>query len=322
MMVSLSSSPSSPSVVLAYPDCRTSVLQRWIDIFQWMQQQNEFIKSENCATLIEATLLEDGQTIRLSPTKKNNTATASMVSTTKIATAIDPSIIEKRMQAWVKRVLVEMTICPFTKSVTKSGQGLADMGVPVGKIAYHTSAASSPQICQLMADTWTAIADMIDAGPSGKEGISSILMAAPNFDDDFDLWAGPIFAMLEAGVVAAGAETSVGVVCFHPQYATPDGTSFPGFGHMHSVPRLQQWVKDNAPTQDLSAEDVAAGGAWQRRTPHATINVLRADQLEAAEGRRQSGIMYSENICKLIGKPGGVGNEKLTKDLERERNMN
>ena len=72
---------------------------------------------------------------------------------------------------------------------------------------------------------------------------------------------------------------------------TPDGQSWPGFGHMHSVPRLKKWydqyaVSSSSPAASassapLSDDEIAAGGAWQRRTPHATINVLRAEQLEA-----------------------------------------
>ena len=162
---------------------------------------------------------------------------------------------------------------------------------------------------------------MLQMGPSGKLGISSILLAAPEFDVDFDLWSGPIFAMLEAGVVACGLEKEVGVVCFHPYYATPDGSSLPGFGHMHSVPRLQKWVQEQDPflAEQLSQDEITAGGAWQRRTPHATINVLRADQLAAAEGRRVTGELYAENIRKLVGKPDGIGSDKLTQALEQER---
>lgn len=159
------------------------------------------------------------------------------------------------------------------------------------------------------------------AGPFAKTGVSSILLSAYRFDDDFDLWSGPIFAMLEAGVIAAGAETHIGVVCFHPKYATPDGTSWPGFGHMHSVPRLQTWVTQHVdpsqPQQTFTKEDIAAGGAWQRRTPHATINVLRADQLELAEKQRNSGKLYADNICKLVG----VGNVVLGDELRREQEM-
>jgi hypothetical protein len=164
---------------------------------------------------------------------------------------------------------------------------------------------------------------MLEMGDNGRKGISSILLASPGFDDDFDLWSGPIFAMLESGVIACKLESKIGVVCFHPKYATPDGKSFPGFGHMHSVPRLKKWLSehDKFLSDRLSDEEVAAGGAWQRRTPHATINVLRAEQLQAAEGRRKTGELYTENIRKLVGKPDGIGSEKLMKDLEKERSL-
>lgn len=152
-----------------------------------------------------------------------------------------------------------------------------------------------------MTDTWDAILGMILAGDSGKKGISSILLSAPEFDHEFSLWAGPVFAMLEANVGAASAEPLIGVVCFHPLYRSPDGKSFPGFGHMHSVPRLKKWLNEqNSDLSDeLNDEDIAAGGAYQRRTPYATINVLRAEQLEAAEGRRSTAELYATNIKVL-----------------------
>jgi len=212
---------------------------------------------------------------------------------------------------------------------------------------------------------------MVTAGPTG---VSSILLSAPGFDDRFDLWAGPVFAMLESCVGAIQAEEIVGVVCFHPRCefrcglveschichtfvvsvllesatalknlhrvhrplladVTPDGQSWPGFGHMHSVPRLKKWydqyvVSSTSPAASgslpLSDDEIAAGGAWQRRTPHATINVLRAEQLEAAEGRRSTGELYGRNIRVLVGKGGGgggVGLDKLAEDLERERRL-
>ena len=48
---------------------------------------------------------------------------------------------ERRTKAWVKRVLVQLGICPFTKSEIKSGQGLRDLGVPVANIMYRHSSA-------------------------------------------------------------------------------------------------------------------------------------------------------------------------------------
>jgi len=149
---------------------------------------------------------------------------------------------------------------------------------------------------------------MIEAGPLE---VSSILLAAPGFDDRFDLWSGPVFALLESCVVAAQASSQVGVVCFHPNYQTPDGSTWPGFGHMHSVPRLQSWCPSFSPSE------IAAGGAWQRRTPHATVNVLRADQLERAESKRNTPELYRRNISKLMQ----IGNDKLQMDLDQERQI-
>ena len=63
-------------------------------------------------------------------------------------------------------------------------------------------------------DTWEAISKMVAAGP---EKVSSILLSAPGFDNEFDLWAGPIFAMLETCVGAIEAEEMIGIVCFHPK---------------------------------------------------------------------------------------------------------
>jgi len=218
---------------------------------------------------------------------------------------------------------------------------LSDLGVPVANIMYRHSSAlcddsgdgDGGDVYLLMADAWEAISDMVAAGPSGKMGVSSILLSAPGFDNNFELWAGPVFAMLETCVGAIQAEEMIGVVCFHPQYVTPDGKSWPGFGHMHSVPRLKQWYNQHSSsssssptTPPLSDDEIAAGGAWQRRTPHAVINVLRAEQLEAAEGRRRSGELYERNIRVLVGNKeegedgsASVGLEKLAKDLKREQ---
>jgi len=272
-------------------------------------------------------------------------------------------IVNNRTRAWVQRVLVKAGICPFTKSTQKSGQGLKAQGVPVGRIAYHHSTTSTATatatlfnaktpdgllsllIVPLLSDTWQAMYEMLRQGPDGPDGVSSILLAAPEFDNDFAFWAGPVFALLEASVVAAQAESLLGVVCFHPSYAVSDGSTWPGFGHMHSVPRLKEWVEQEAqerqqqqqqqdksepPKCPFSSQEIAAGGAWQRRTPHATINVLRANQLAAAEQVRSSARLYPRNIRVLMTPDdpdeerttnGMGGNPALFQALQQERNL-
>ena len=318
------------SMVLWLPDTSPTLLQNWVEIMEWMATNYPFSnEGGNVEASLFATDSNDDSSrctaVRIRRVNNNKSASPSFA---RVRDDVEEDTITLRTQAWVKRILVDQSVCPFTKSVKKSGQGLADVGVPVASIAYHASSAIHP--VTLLADTFQAIEAMIRAGPSGKMGVSSILLAAPAFDDDFDLWSGPIFAMLEASVVAANAEKQVGVVCFHPKYACPDGSSWPGFGHMHSVTRLEKWYKESlaiensvsGDSQDcpLSTEEIAAGGAWQRRTPHATINVLRADQLEAAEGKRSSGELYAINIKKLVGTTG-IGSDQLARDLDNERRI-
>jgi hypothetical protein len=302
---------TSSRTVLGFSEAsQLGVAQNWVDIVEWMQNESAvhpFLGDMSMKTSIH----KEGQLLAIELCRQGVPAPSKPVTT------YDPEILTRRTQSWVKRILVDQGICPFTKSVKVSGQGLGDLGIPVAKIHYCSSTASPSQICRLMADTWKEIAFMLDMGPSGKNGISSILLAAPEYDNDFDLWSGPIFAMLESGVVACRLEKQVGIVCFHPAYATPDGSSFPGFGHMHSVPRLKKWLNENDSSLTLSDNEIAAGGAWQRRTPHATINVLRAEQLEAAEKRRNSGELYTENIRKL----SSYGYEKLSVDLETDRSL-
>ena len=94
---------------------------------------------------------------------------------------------------------------------------------------------------------------------------------------------------------------------------------------MHSLPRLKNWYNQYSSSlaeqkNTLEDNEIAAGGAFQRRTPHAVINVLRAEQLEAAEGRRSTGELYERNIRVLMGKEG-VGLERLLNDLRREQQL-
>lgn len=292
----LSNVYQSPSVVAAFPDASATMVRQWVDLAQWAMERDPdafpiWIDYEHVEKAIP--------TVMISGT----------CATSKETERWDHDTITKRTKAWVKRVLVDLGICPFTKATTMSGQGLTDLGVPAGRIAYHTSSATAS--IELMADAWEAMDAMLKAGPNGRTGVSSILLAAPNYDDSFQEWAGPVFCLLENGVLVAQATDRLGVVCFHPKYLTPDGTSFPGFGHMHSVKRLNDWVQDPS----LSETQIAAGGAWQRRTPHATINVLRADQLAAAEGKRSSPELYTENIKRLISIPN------LQECLDQERNL-
>ena len=208
-----SSSPTNNgSTVIALDD--GCLAQNFCDIFEWTTLHVPDAQGTKHSLHVE--YLADDKAVRFIRAVNDNNGNVQRLK----QPVYDPHEINQHTKAWVKRVLVKMGICPFTKSTTRSGQGLSDVGVPVGKIAYHTSSATN--VIVLLSDTWRAAVEFLDAGPEAQ---SSILLAAPAYDDDFDIWAGPIFCLLETTVVAARAEADLGVVCFHPAYATPDGTT-------------------------------------------------------------------------------------------------
>ena len=386
-------STMTTTTVIALPDADGYIVEQFANMVQWLFERQQIQQQQRLPTL----------SVSYTNTKVDFMTIPTIVLTLLTVSSPPPfprttqssattmyyhhDIISQRTKSWVQRILVDTTICPFTKSITYSGQGLSDVNVPVGKIAYHTSHSSfvrhdddddrndaeslfaiTAAICQLQSDVLVAIHDMLQAGPTYSmkqklNGISSILLAAPGWDDHLDLWTRLVFPIFEVTVQVLGLTEQIGIVCFHPYYQTPDGRSFPGFGHMHSVPRLQQWLLDHRPYEevdmaiensvtDLMASNVisspplkmieedrsnnnnnnsssnqnynvaiaaiaTAGGAWQRRTPHATINVLRADQLAAAESKRFTPTLYSTNILRL----SRMGWSQLQTALDHERNM-
>jgi hypothetical protein len=299
---------TSSTVVAAFPDAQPHVIHQWTEIFQWSVSKDNNPWADTFAPQVVYEYFDNQVPIvRMTPAQARPTTTGTTTNTLK--NSINHDTVTRRTQAWVQRILVEQGICPFTKSVRTSGQGLKDLGVSAARIDYRTS--TSCMGTSLLADSVESMRDMLMAGPSD---VSSVLLAAPAFDDQWLYWSGPYFAILQATVTAAREEKQLGVVCFHPYYQIPDGSTWPGFGQMHSVPRLQSWCNE-APR---SWDEAAAGGAWQRRTPHATLNLLRADQLAVAEARRDSSQLYPENIAKLVD---GIGVERLQADLERERKL-
>lgn len=262
-------------IVAAFPDASFQTIRGLCEIIEWRNDNISIFSpsSTNNNASSESTVSDQRKRIvhavmdQTSPipvvvfTKETNDITPrndnnnnySNNAESKTSIKYNHDVVTKRTQSWVKRILVNHQICPFTKSVTKSGQGLmADFGVPIGRIAYHTSSASAGSASAstknaggeliLMADTFEAIYEMLFKGPSSvssssstaRDGISSILLSAPGYDDSFSLWSGPIFTMLESIVTStSNAQKFIGVVCFHPYYKIPDENSqFPGFGQM------------------------------------------------------------------------------------------
>jgi hypothetical protein len=86
---------------------------------------------------------------------------------------------------------------------------------------------------------------------------------------------------------------------------------------MQSTARLRRWHEavDAPLSRTLSDDEVHWAGSYQRRSPHATINVLWTRQLEVAERRRNSANLYTRNLRRALA----VGFERLHAEAQRER---
>ena len=110
---------------------------------------------------------------------------------------------------------------------------------------------------------------------------------------------------LEESVLHARLGRTLGIVCFHPAYETPSEAWLAKhrFGHMHAPSKLRRYVEEH--DAELAArstdEELLWAGSYQRRSPHAMINVLWARQLEQAEQKRKSSLLYTRNLQRALG---------------------
>ena len=202
---------------------------------------------------------------------------------------------------WVDRALAPgpLRFCPYTASSHLAGVGLEAQGVRGAPIAYHISSAQRAP--ELMADFWRATTQMLKGG---EETTSSIILSAPAWDRRWEEWRDHIFPLLEDGVIAAGLGRTIGIVCFHPNYEVPSAAHLAKhrFGHMHSVATLRRWLGEHQPALEdhLSDHSLGEAAAQMRRSPNAVINVLWSRQLEVAEEKRRSSLLYSNNIARTF----------------------
>ena len=217
-------------------------------------------------------------------------------------------------------------LCPYTGSETTSGVGLAAEGVSPAPIRYGVGSGGG-DLAGLMRSFWAETEGMLRAG---QGGCSSIVLSAPCWDARWTEWCelvfppyiSPIspcislyispvsprcelvFPLLESSVLSAGLGRTLGIVCFHPEYSTPDAAYLARhrFGHMHSTDRLRRWLDEADPSLSARTDDglLHWAGSYQRRSPHAMINVLWAEQLEVAETKRKSRTLYSRNVAKVL----------------------
>ena len=122
---------------LALPETTSAVASNLCDILNWYAHEHE---GEDASMHVIAQLdsrSDDVPVIQFTVTG-NGQQVPQLPNNDELPSAADT---ERQTKAWVTRLLVELGVCPFTKSSQKSGQGLGDMGVPVANIMYRHSDA-------------------------------------------------------------------------------------------------------------------------------------------------------------------------------------
>ena len=228
----------------------------------------------------------------------------------------DHATTSQRMRTWVARTLTPagLKFCPYTGSALRAATGLEASGITAAPIAYAVADGST--LPELLEAFWDASIAMLEAG---EEGTSSIILAAPWWDTRWDEWCRVVFPCLEASLLASRRSRELGIVCFHPLYEIPDVAWLARhrFGHMRSSPRLRSYVDEENPqlSESIGDDDLEWAAAYQRRSPHAMINVLWSRQLEIAETKRRSSSLYTRNINRALS----AGREDLERAAVQER---
>lgn len=180
--------------------------------------------------------------------------------------------IEQLTKDWVAKICSDMGICPFT-----SGAGKA--GLPLGPVYYTTDRSESFE--EMYAVYWE---EVVRVANQSEKDLSTTLLIAPKFCMDnvelFETWS----TTLTQPLSALGIEDMIQLVFFHPQWVFRDGGGRAGDG---------------------------AAANYARRSPWPMINILRTNQVRAAQRGIPTGLVYKQNEKTL----SGVGADKLEKML-------
>lgn len=189
------------------------------------------------------------------------------------------------MQQWVQDVIVDSKVCPFTSSATSSGAGVR--GVQSGPIAYPTcgaSGSSDAALISLMASFWGESIELLNAESAQ---MSTLLLCAPFFAvNDHDAFVRMTKAVV-GNLKLVGADQLLSLVFFHPLYqrALIDPVDKLVHGHLPPNSWLPAYLRLQHDEDTIAQVDHAkfANADYQRRAPFTVINVLRANEVAAAE---------------------------------------
>jgi hypothetical protein len=206
---------------------------------------------------------------------------------------------------YVNEKLSRHGLCPFTKSTERAAIGLEHKGIREGPVVIrHAShlpglAKTTTNAAVACAMYWQGVADMLSTDEA--DAATYLLVPPSAYDSDFAEFCAVCDDLIEKSVVLL--DGLVGRVWFHPLYSLEEvGKSTGG----HTVPLgvarsyMDEYLLKHPGAEPPSEEELARGHDLTRRTPHATINLLRGDQIKKAEDSAGRFAVYAKNILTML----------------------
>ena len=316
-VVSQDNDDKQQSVILSFPS-----MKRQDDL----EKLSQVLKSERCKDLLcienaFAELYPSSPSPYLHITFYTNVNAKSEVVATceevpKTEVREDTSILAtKATKEWINNFLGKFRLCPYTSSVSRAAVGLSSVGVPIGGV--HVVKANSTNLnndniksqraAKLVSAFWSEVVTLMR---SKQDEWATSLVISPEYDTDFKSFVDVCDSIIEPTVVATQSTEFIGRAWFHPLYnADLVGHSEVIAGH--SVPHkmvqvfMESLAKDDESILEYGVIEKANDSV--RQTPHATVNILRRSQLNAAaeyekslgNKRPKPNLIYVRNTRRL-----------------------
>jgi len=169
---------------------------------------------------------------------------------------------------WVEKICSDMGICPFTSGAEMAGR-------PIGPVYYTIDRSTAME--DMYAIYWE---EVVRVENQPEKDLSTTLLITPEFCfDNVEIFE-TFSTTLTQPLSALGIENLIQLVFFHPQWSFRDGGERGGDG---------------------------AAFNYARRSPWPMINILRTNQVRAAQRGIPTGLVYKQNEDTL----SDVGVKKL-----------
>ena len=216
--------------------------------------------------------------------------------------ASDGAAVEASLR-WVDDTLGALRLCPYTRGRARGAVGLEGVGVASGPVR---AVAAAPGAANLAAAFFRAVGELTT---TPERDLATTLLVSPAYDGDFLGFVGVCDGVVEPLVAATGAAAVVGRAWFHPSYeAAAVGHDALKPGHALPSAVVRPFVEKYGAGDPPSDDALAAANDAVRRSPHATINLLRRSQLDAAQRleaalppeRRRPNRVYAANVQTFL----------------------